>query len=217
MGIGFGNLKIKGYGDPLLISEVLHQIATILARKPNLFKISFWTIPILPPEIAWYPVATSPQIPMTHPSAPCARILIPWPLNGKETEGFIPPRNQTPMIPFMVNQIRAQGLKSGRRTFTHIQRRRPSMWENCSGIGSKKEGSKAGKHPFWISFPQRHPHFYLQIHVSIGNRCGKDAAFVQQFHGQSDLCGTWCIGYGPPGTLAKGVRATQAYIKKNWG
>ena len=33
-----GNLKIKGYGDPLLISEVLHHIAIILARKTGSFQ-----------------------------------------------------------------------------------------------------------------------------------------------------------------------------------
>ena len=33
-----GSLKIKGYGDPLLISEVLHEIADILSKRAGYFE-----------------------------------------------------------------------------------------------------------------------------------------------------------------------------------
>ncbi len=78
------NLKIKGYGDPLLISEVIAKIAEILAvllKNSNplndlVIDDSYFSQP-LP-----FRASAPPPSRMMPPTALCASTSIPWPLSA---------------------------------------------------------------------------------------------------------------------------------------
>ena len=113
-----GNLKIRGYGDPLLISEVLHHIASVLARKTDVVQDIVLDDTYFAPEIE-VPGCDNTTNPYDAPIGALCANFNTVAFRRMKSGNIRSTESQTPMIPFMTRQIRAQGLKSGRRTFTH--------------------------------------------------------------------------------------------------
>ena len=114
------NLKIKGYGDPLLISEVVADIARDLSRKLNAGKTfnnlvldnSYFDQPLTIPGV------TSSSQPYDAPNgALCVNFNT---VNFKHTrDGFISAESQTPLLPLALKRIKASKMKEGRIVFSH--------------------------------------------------------------------------------------------------
>ena len=114
------NLKIKGYGDPLLISEVILKISHVLAvllKKSNplndlILDDSYFKQPLTIPGI------TSSAQPYDAPNgALCVNFNT---VAFKRTaQGYVSAAPQTPLLPFVINKIKASKLKAGRIVFSH--------------------------------------------------------------------------------------------------
>ncbi|MBU1052605.1 MAG: D-alanyl-D-alanine carboxypeptidase [Proteobacteria bacterium] len=106
------NLKVKGYGDPLLISENISDIAEKLSSKIEyindiVLDDSYFSSAIPPGA-----VALSPQ-PYDSPNgALCANFnTVNFNvINGK----FVSAESQTPLLPFAVNLIKKSDIRKGR-------------------------------------------------------------------------------------------------------
>ncbi len=117
---GQSNLKIKGYGDPLLISEVVADISRNLAYKLNTGKAlnnlvldsSHFDQPLTIPGI------TSSSQPYDAPNgALCVNFNT---VNFKDTEnGLVSAEPQTPLLPLALKRIKASKMKEGRIVFSH--------------------------------------------------------------------------------------------------
>ena len=117
---GQSNLKIKGYGDPLLISEVVADISRNLAYKLNTGKAlnnlvldsSHFDQPLTIPGI------TSSSQPYDAPNgALCVNFNT---VNFKDTEnGWVSAEPQTPLLPLALKRIKASKMKEGRIVFSH--------------------------------------------------------------------------------------------------
>ncbi|MCF8145410.1 MAG: D-alanyl-D-alanine carboxypeptidase [Deltaproteobacteria bacterium] len=114
----FHNLKVKGYGDPLLVSEVLEELAHVLSSKIHRCRSVILDGSYFSTEIA-IPGCNGTTNPYDAPvGAICANF---------NTVGFQRDRNgkivssekQTPLIPFARDRIRSLGLKPGRHTFLY--------------------------------------------------------------------------------------------------
>jgi D-alanyl-D-alanine carboxypeptidase/D-alanyl-D-alanine-endopeptidase (penicillin-binding protein 4) len=114
------NLKIKGYGDPLLISEIISKISKILAvllKQSNplndlILDDSYFRQPLTIPGI------TSSAQPYDAPNgALCVNFNT---VAFKRTaEGYVSAEPQTPLLPSVIKKIKASKLKSGRIVFSH--------------------------------------------------------------------------------------------------
>ena len=114
------NLKIKGYGDPLLISEVVAKISkllTVLLKNTQplnnlILDDSFFQQPLTIPGI------TSSSQPYDAPNgALCVNFNT---VNFKRTsQGYVSAEPQTPLLPFAIKKIKASGLKQGRIVLSH--------------------------------------------------------------------------------------------------
>ncbi|MGD9086469.1 MAG: D-alanyl-D-alanine carboxypeptidase, partial [Desulfobacterales bacterium] len=114
------NLKIKGYGDPLLISEVILKISQVLAvllKKSNplndlILDDTYFRQPLTIPGI------TSSAQPYDAPNgALCVNFNT---VAFKRTsQGYVSAETQTPLLPFVIKKIRASKLKAGRIVFSH--------------------------------------------------------------------------------------------------
>jgi D-alanyl-D-alanine carboxypeptidase/D-alanyl-D-alanine-endopeptidase (penicillin-binding protein 4) len=116
------NLIIKGYGDPLLISEVVAEISRQLALKLNpskklnnlILDNSHFDQPLTIPGIT-----SSPQ-PYDAPNgALCVNFNT---VNFKHTpNGYVSAEPQTPLLPMALKRIEASKIKVGRIVFSHRQ------------------------------------------------------------------------------------------------
>jgi D-alanyl-D-alanine carboxypeptidase/D-alanyl-D-alanine-endopeptidase (penicillin-binding protein 4) len=114
------NLIIKGFGDPLLISEVILKISQILAvlvKQSNplndlILDDSYFKQPLTIPGI------TSSAQPYDAPNgALCVNFNT---VAFKRTaKGYVSAEPQTPLLPFVIKKINASQLKAGRIVFSH--------------------------------------------------------------------------------------------------
>ena len=117
---GQRNLKIKGYGDPMLISEVIIKISQVLAvllKKSNplnnlILDDAYFRQPLTIPGI------TSSAQPYDAPNgALCVNFNT---VAFKRTaKGYVSAEPQTPLLPFVIKRIKASKLKAGRIVFSH--------------------------------------------------------------------------------------------------
>ena len=212
-----GNLKIKGYGDPLLISEVLHHIATILARKTGAFRNIILDNTYFAPRIV-VPGCDNTTNPYDAPIGALCANFNTVAFKRKKNGRIYTTESQTPMIPFMVNQIRALGLRSGRRTFTHNSKKAALYVGELLRYMLKKSGVKTqGEIRFGSVSPEDTLIFTYRSTFPLETVVEKMLHSSSNFMANQLFVALGASVYGPPGTLAKGIRATQAYIKKELG
>jgi len=111
------NLKIKGYGDPLLVSEVVADIARQLSHHLKTYNDlvvddSYFTRPLTIPGI------TSSFEPYDAPNgALCVNFNTVYFIKKKSGK-YVSAEPQTPLLPYVINKIRASGLEKGRIIFS---------------------------------------------------------------------------------------------------
>ena len=115
------NLKIKGYGDPLLISEVINVISRLLAGLMGSATIindiivddSYFNRPLTIPGIS---SSTQPY------DAPTGALCVNFnTVFFKRTQsGYASAEAQTPLLPYAENKINALKPKGGRIVFSHV-------------------------------------------------------------------------------------------------
>ena len=114
------NLKIKGFGDPLLISEIVrkisHLLATLLSQSTIINDLivddSYFNQPLTIPGIS------SSSQPYDAPNgALCVNFNTVF---FKHTEsGYISAEPQTPLLPYAEKIISNRELQAGRRSEEH--------------------------------------------------------------------------------------------------
>jgi D-alanyl-D-alanine carboxypeptidase/D-alanyl-D-alanine-endopeptidase (penicillin-binding protein 4) len=117
------NLKIKGYGDPLLVSEVVNQISQLLAGRIDKTAIindilvddSYFNRPLTIPGIS---SSTQPY------DAPNGALCVNFnTVFFKRTKsGFASAEAQTPLLPFAEDKIKLLKPKNGRIVLSHIEK-----------------------------------------------------------------------------------------------
>jgi D-alanyl-D-alanine carboxypeptidase/D-alanyl-D-alanine-endopeptidase (penicillin-binding protein 4) len=112
------DLIIKGYGDPLLISEVLPELAARLAGRIQRFHDlvidgSYFQHPLV------IPGRSSSSQPYDAPNgAFCVNFNT---VAFRQVHGtYVSAEAQTPLLPFALKQIKASGLKEGRISFSSV-------------------------------------------------------------------------------------------------
>ena len=111
------NLKIKGYGDPLLISEIVADIAAALADRLTaindlVLDDSYFTQPLTIPGIS---SSTEPY------DAPNGALCVNFNTVNfkKHNDKYISAEPQTPLLPYALNRIKKTNLTAGRIVFSH--------------------------------------------------------------------------------------------------
>ncbi len=144
------NLKIKGYGDPLLISEVISRISQVLAvllkntqpLNDLVLDDSHFQQPLTIPGI------TSSAQPYDAPNgALCVNFNT---VNFKRTsQGYVSAEPQTPLLPFAIKKIKASGLNQGRIVFLITKMKSPCTRGSFSNIFLKNRGCVSTERSNW--------------------------------------------------------------------
>jgi D-alanyl-D-alanine carboxypeptidase/D-alanyl-D-alanine-endopeptidase (penicillin-binding protein 4) len=208
------NLKIKGYGDPLLISEALQEIADILAKKTPKFNDlvlddTYFSHDIKTP---WVGHSTNPyDAPV---GALCANFNTVF-FDRDERGGIVSAEPQTPMIPFVREHIRSLGLKKGRYTFTH-DRGDAAHYAGKLLLHFLRERSvdNQSKTRLGTVEPGDRLIFTYRSRFTLEQALKKMLEFSNNFMANQIFIAVGTRVYGPPGTLAKGVRVVSEYANK---
>lgn len=208
------NLKIKGYGDPLLISEVVSKISQILAvllKKSNplnnlVLDDSYFRQPLTIPGI------TSSAQPYDAPNgALCVNFnTVAFQRTAK---GYVSAEPQTPLLPFVIKKIKASKLKAGRIVFSHhgneISIYAGLLFQyflNEQGIrfnGKVKLGRVNAEVDRLI--------YRYEALNSLNQNVVRLLEHSNNFMTNQLLIATGAQIIGPPGTLAKGVKIATDY------
>ena len=111
------NLKIKGYGDPLLISERVKEIANALKTRLQTYNDlvlddTYFTTPlVIPGTTASYEPYDAPN------GALCVNFNT---VNFKRTKAgdYVSAEPQTPLLPYVMKRVKKSNLKKGRIIFS---------------------------------------------------------------------------------------------------
>jgi D-alanyl-D-alanine carboxypeptidase/D-alanyl-D-alanine-endopeptidase (penicillin-binding protein 4) len=217
---GQSNLKIKGYGDPLLISEAILKISQVLAvllKKSQplnnlVLDDSYFSQPLTIPGI------TSSSQPYDAPNgALCANFnTVSF---KRASQGYVSAEPQTPLLPFVIQKIKASKLNRGRIVFSHNKNEITIYAGKLFQHFLKKQGIhftgtvKRGS----INTQSDRLIFRYDSVSSLEQIVAKLLEHSNNFTTNQLLIATGAKIIGPPGTLVKGVTIASDYAKEVLG
>jgi D-alanyl-D-alanine carboxypeptidase/D-alanyl-D-alanine-endopeptidase (penicillin-binding protein 4) len=211
------NLKIKGYGDPLLISEVIADVAASLyALLKDSHQMLFNVIvdPFYFDRAVVIPGVTDTSEPYDSPNgALCVNFnTVNFKTSNKQ---LISAESQTPLLPITLGHIKKTGLSQGRITLSH-QRDEIVLY---AGHLFKYFFEQAGFKIAGQVLPGQidsTDHLILRHHSPfiLKQVVEKMMAYSNNFMANQILLESGIAQSGPPGTLLKGVTAAREYARK---
>jgi len=210
-----GNLKIKGYGDPLLISEVVEEISTNLANRIKTYNDlilddTYFKQPLAIPGI------TSSWQPYDAPNgALCVNFNTVY-FKRKRNGKYVSAEPQTPLLPYVLKRIQKSKLKKGRIIFSQ-ERKDITLYAghlfqyffNQAGITGKGNIRIGEVNQATDRLVYTHtPRFTLEVLIS------KLMKHSNNFMANQILITAGAAAFGEPGNLDKAVKLAKAYAKE---
>jgi D-alanyl-D-alanine carboxypeptidase/D-alanyl-D-alanine-endopeptidase (penicillin-binding protein 4) len=211
------NLKIKGFGDPLLVSEIVRDIsqllATLLGRSTIINDLivddSYFNQPLTIPGIS------SSSQPYDAPNgALCVNFNTVF---FKHTRsGYISAEPQTPLLPFAEKKIRNRKLNAGRIVLSHVENENTVYAGKLFEYFLRQEGVefsgnvKLGK----VNRSRDKLIFRYTSRFSLAQIISKLLEHSNNFTTNQLLISAGIEASSPPGNLEKGVEAAVAYAAR---
>ena len=208
------DLKIKGFGDPLLISEIVREIARLLAAllgpstriNDLIVDDSYFNQPLTIPGIS---LSSQPY------DAPNGALCVNFnTVFYKRTQsGYVSAESQTPLLPFAEKKIGTRNLKAGRIVLSHVENENTVYAGKLFEYFLKQEGVqlsgnvKIGK----VNYTHDRLIFRYTSRFSLTQIISKLLEHSNNFTTNQLLISAGIEAFGPPGNLAKGVEAAVAY------
>ena len=208
------NLKIKGFGDPLFVSDVMPDFsrqvqAHIHNYKDLVLDDSAFQQPLRIPGV------TATTEPYDAPNgAFCANFNT---ISFQKTSGgkYISAEPQTPLVPFALTRISASGTSSGRIVFSHshgesVLYAGHLVASFLSQHGAPSSGKiRIGRVEDGDKLLIRYVSPYLLTDV-----ISRLMEFSNNFIANQLFITAGIQAYGLPGTIDKGIRASQEFLRK---
>ena len=207
------NLKVKGYGDPLLVSEVWQEIADALSKEIGEFRNL-----VLDDTYFAHHIVIPGRRHSTNPydapvGALCANFNTLF-FERDQQGRIISSEPQTPLIPFARKRIQRLGLKRGRYTFSHDQKEITRYaGELLLHFLQKKGVNGQGKiYMGDVKAGDRLIYDY-RSRYTLEQALSKMLEFSNNFMANQICIALGAQIYGPPGTLEKGVKVMSSFAK----
>lgn len=211
------NLKIKGFGDPLLTSEIVQEISRLLAAllgqsttiNDLIVDDSYFNQPLTIPGIS------SSSQPYDAPNgALCVNFNTVF---FKQTEsGYISAEPQTPLLPYAEKKISNRELKAGRIVLSHVENENTVYAGKLFEYFLKQEGVpfsgnvKLGK----VNHSRDKLIFRYTSRFSLAQIISKMLEHSNNFTTNQLFISAGIKAFSPPGNLEKGVEAAVAYASR---
>ena len=214
------NLKVKGYGDPLLISETLVEIVNniILNFSTKLKNIndlvlddSYFKAPVLIPGV------TSSYEPYDAPNGALCVNFNTVNFRRDQNGSYVSAETQTPLLPFVLSRITVSAMDRGRIILSPKKNEITFYAGHLLLYFLKKEGIKSNG---IIKIGRVQKEFDKLIYrylsrFSLKQVVSKLLEYSNNFIANQLFIAAGAKVYGPPGTLNKGIRAATTYAKNN--
>ncbi|MDH3574862.1 MAG: D-alanyl-D-alanine carboxypeptidase [Desulfobacteraceae bacterium] len=212
------NLKIKGYGDPLLISEtvaeMIHHLSMGLRGKYSIINDlilddSYFGLPTVIPGVN---VSYEPY------DAPNGALCVNFnTVNFKRNKNgvYVSAESQTPLLPFILPRVKASQMDHGRivlssqkneitryagQLFLYFLKKEGIRFNGSIGLGKVQKEADKLIYRYVSSF-------------SLIQTLSKLLEYSNNFIANQLLITAGVKAYGPPGNLDKGIRAALIYAK----
>lgn len=209
------NLTIKGYGDPLLLSQNVSKIAGNLAETQKtihdiIIDDSYFKEPLVVPG-----TASGSLQPYDAPSgAVCVNFNTVY--FTKKDGRFVSAEAQTPMLPIALSRIRKAGCPAGRILLTYHEHEAALYAGQMFAYFLKKKGVVfTGKVRTGRVDPPKDRLIYRYVSpFPLTEVIARLMEYSNNFMANQLFISAGASASGPPGTLAKGVRAAVDYASK---
>ena len=212
------NLKIKGYGDPFLISEtvveMIHHLSMRLRAKYGIINDlilddSYFGVPTVIPG-----VNTSYESYDAPNGALCVNFNT---VNFKRNKNgvYVSAESQTPLLPFILSRVKASQMDHGRIVLSSQRNEITRYAGHLFLYFLKKEGIRANG-SIRLGRVQKEADKLIYRYVSsfsLIQTLSKLLEYSNNFIANQLLITVGAKAYGPPGNLEKGVRAALIYAK----
>jgi len=210
------NLKIKGYGDPLLVSEVIIKISQVLAvllqntqpLNDLVIDDSYFSQPLTIPGIS------SSSQPYDAPNgALCVNFNT---VNFKHTsQGYVSAEPQTPLLPFAIQKIKASKLNKGRIVFSHNKNEIAIYAGKLFQYFLEKQGIRFSGQVKLARINAKTDRLIFRYDSAypLAQIVAKLLEHSNNFTTNQLLIATGAEIIGSPGTLSKGVTIARDYAK----
>jgi D-alanyl-D-alanine carboxypeptidase/D-alanyl-D-alanine-endopeptidase (penicillin-binding protein 4) len=203
---GKKNLKAKGYGDPLLISEAWQEIAKALASRLQgandlVVDDSYFVRDIQVPGAG---TSTNPyDAPV---GALCANFNTVF-FKKNPSGHIVSAEPQTPMTPLALKSVRRLGLEKGRLTFTH-QGNEIALYAGEVLLHFLRENGMNFTGQIRVGTTGCQDRLvYVHRGFSLEEAIQKMLEFSNNFMANQITVALGAREFGPPGTLEKGILA----------
>lgn len=210
------NLKVKGYGDPLLISEAWQEIAKALAPKLQGLNDLVLDDTYFADDII--PGVGSSTNPYDAPNgALCANFNTVF-FKRDGAGRIVSAEPQTPITPLGRQKIRQLGLETGRYTFSH-HKHEAALYAGEILAHFLKENGKVyqGNMRAGVVAPGDTLIYVYHSVFTLDQAVKKMLEFSNNFMANQILLALGAQVHGPPGTLAKGVDVLSSYCREVLG
>ena len=213
------NLKIKGYGDPLLTSEILEEISKALGSrldaehkkiKDIVLDDSYFKQPITIPGIS-----LSSQ-PYDAPNgALCANFNTVY-FKRLENGKYVSAEEQTPLLPFALRKVKKSKMAMGRIVLFHKESENTLYFGHLFKYFLEKQGIKSNGSIGLGRVNKENDRLIFKYvsGFSIKKIISKLLEHSNNFTANQLLIAAGAKLYGSPGTLDKGVLAVKNYAEK---
>ncbi|MDJ0722677.1 MAG: D-alanyl-D-alanine carboxypeptidase [Desulfobacterales bacterium] len=208
-----GRLLVKGYGDPLLVSEVLADIARELGRRIQtpitaiLLDDRYFSQPLVIPGVS---TSTNPY------DAPNGALSVNFnTVNFKTRQGrIVSAEPQTPLLPMAMKRIRASGQARGRIVLSHHGHEAVLYAGEMIRFFLREAGvdvqGPVGLAP--ESIADKRLVYRHTSPISLDELVSRLMAYSNNFMANQLLVATGAHVYGAPGDLTKGAQALTSYL-----
>ena len=208
------NLKIKGFGDPLFVSEIMPDFSRQILRHLDFYKdmvldVSAFQQPLRIPGVS------ETSEPYDAPNAAfCANFNT---INFQKTSSgkYVSAEPQTPLVPFAVSRIRALGTGSGRIVFSHSQGENVLYAGHLVADFMSQQGIMSSGQ-ILIGRVEEEDRLLLKFvsPYQLTDVIVKLMAYSNNYIANQLFIAAGIQAYGPPGSIDKGIRAYQEFLRK---
>jgi D-alanyl-D-alanine carboxypeptidase/D-alanyl-D-alanine-endopeptidase (penicillin-binding protein 4) len=212
------NLKIKGYGDPLLISETVKEM---IHRLSMMLYAEFNIINDLVLDDSYFDASTViPGVNVSYEpyDAPNGALCVNFnTVNFKRNKNgvYVSAESQTPLLPFILSRVKASQMDHGRIVLSSQKNEITRYAGHLFLYFLKKEGIRLNG-SIRLGKVQKEADKLIYRYVSsfsLIQTISKLLEYSNNFIANQLLITAGAKAYGPPGNLEKGLRAALIYAK----